>query len=233
VGNVAKLVVFDVDGTLLNSVRVDRICYIQSVREELGVDIGEDWRKFENVTDCGVFTEVYVKKFAREPTRGDIEKHESTLLRLVRESYARDRDSLREIPGAKRAIRLLSLDSEWDIGIATGNYRKVALFKLDKLNIGENNFPLVTSSEFISREEIVRNCVEAAKKWFDRRDFERVVSVGDSVWDAFAARRLNIPFIRIGGKKRDKFPNCLALKDFRDYQLFLKCLEKAEPPTSK
>lgn len=227
----AKLVIFDIDGTLLDSNKVDQISYIQSVEEELGIDIGTSWQNYKNITDSGVFTEIFEKKFSKKPTKEDIEKHENTILKLLNETCAKNRNSLKEISGAKKLIKKLGSDSEWHIGIATGAYRKVALFKLDKLNIGENSFPLVTSSEFISREEIIRNCIKISKKWYNRKNFERTVSIGDAIWDIIAASKLNIPFIGIDKRgKLNKFSNCLILKNFDNYKLFLEYLDKAEPP---
>jgi len=53
------LVVFDIDGTLTDTNKVDGVCYWQAVREVLGLAQEQpDWSGFRHVTDVGIAAEI-------------------------------------------------------------------------------------------------------------------------------------------------------------------------------
>ncbi len=50
-----RLVMFDIDGTLTDTVNVDKECYVRSLAEACGfVDIETDWSRYEHATDARV-----------------------------------------------------------------------------------------------------------------------------------------------------------------------------------
>ena len=63
------LVMFDIDGTLVDSARVDSRLYVRAVRETLGgeIYIDETWRPYAHVTDSGILDEILVQHRFREP----------------------------------------------------------------------------------------------------------------------------------------------------------------------
>ncbi|MEE2777050.1 MAG: hypothetical protein VYE73_09865 [Acidobacteriota bacterium] len=51
----STLVVFDLDATLIRSVRLDAECFKAAFREGFGLEVvGDDWQRFEHVTDQGI-----------------------------------------------------------------------------------------------------------------------------------------------------------------------------------
>jgi beta-phosphoglucomutase-like phosphatase (HAD superfamily) len=51
-----KLLIFDIDGTLTDTKRVDDECFINAFQDEYGVILtNTDWTTFVNVTDTGLF----------------------------------------------------------------------------------------------------------------------------------------------------------------------------------
>ena len=52
------LVMFDIDGTLLDSNGFDGLLYGEPVREILGVDVSPAWSSYRNVTDSGLLAEI-------------------------------------------------------------------------------------------------------------------------------------------------------------------------------
>ena len=47
-------VMFDVDGTLVQSYEFDEQCYLQAVEEVLGESLDSDWACYTHVTDSGI-----------------------------------------------------------------------------------------------------------------------------------------------------------------------------------
>ena len=64
------------------------------------------------------------------------------------------------------------------------------------------DIPAAFAEDGPSRESIVRAAIERAKAQYRVRHFERIVSVGDAVWDVRAARRLQLPFVGVGTGQR-------------------------------
>lgn len=52
------LVLFDIDGTLIESYDFDTACFQAATKDVLGVTIGPDWSRYHHVTDSGILTEV-------------------------------------------------------------------------------------------------------------------------------------------------------------------------------
>ena len=64
-----KLAVFDVDGTLLDNLESEDVCYATALREGLGVTtLNTDWRTYEHVTDEGIAVEAYQRAFSVPPS---------------------------------------------------------------------------------------------------------------------------------------------------------------------
>ena len=62
-----KLAVFDIDGTLVQSLAVDEACFVRAFAEVLGIeDIDTDWAHYDHVTDDGVTNQIVCER----PDRG-------------------------------------------------------------------------------------------------------------------------------------------------------------------
>ncbi|MCA1640363.1 MAG: HAD hydrolase-like protein, partial [Acidobacteria bacterium] len=86
------------------------------------------------------------------------------------------------------------------------------------------------ADDAVSREEILQIAIEKSLKKYGLAKFEKVVSIGDGVWDVRTAKNLNLDFIGIAsGKRADALRDAGAnyiIKDFRDYENFLEYLNK-------
>jgi beta-phosphoglucomutase-like phosphatase (HAD superfamily) len=51
-------VMFDIDGTLVESYELDSQCFIDAVHECTGLSISSDWSKYQHITDSGILNEV-------------------------------------------------------------------------------------------------------------------------------------------------------------------------------
>lgn len=53
-----NLVMFDIDGTLVESYDFDASCFVQAVQNVLDICIDTDWSKYVHVTDSGILDEI-------------------------------------------------------------------------------------------------------------------------------------------------------------------------------
>ncbi len=228
----AKLAIFDIDGTLVQSAEIDALCFIRSVREEFGItDIDERWESYRHVTDSGIFEEIFELNFFRKPTKPEIQRHVRRFSELLGEYYLKDPYEFQPVPGAPEIIDYLKEHSDWRYGIATGTWRETALLKLKFSGIDPGTAPLVSGSDAKTREAIVRKCIESSKLHYRVSGFGKIVSVGDGIWDFRTAAALRLGFIRIAPPTEKKaFPQCSTLSDYTDVTTFLSYMETAQPP---
>jgi len=95
-------ILFDIDGTLVDSMRVDSHLYARAVRETLGgnVYIDETWRPYVHVTDSGVLDEILVQHRFEEPLDELRSAVRRRFIELVRGHLDAGASVLREIRGA-------------------------------------------------------------------------------------------------------------------------------------
>lgn len=230
-----KLAIFDVDGTLTNTNSVDDECFVQAfadVKEVLGINT--NWSEYPHTTDSGIALHIFQERFGRAPHADELLRLKDRFVELLNEQYQSHQELFAEIVGAALALRRLKRESEWAIGVATGCWRASALLKLKVAGIEFDGIPAAFAEDGLSREEILQSVVSQALKNCGQNSFEKIVSIGDGVWDVRAAARLRMSFLGIGdeeGEARLRRAGAThVIEDFSDYDNFLSVLNEAEIP---
>ncbi len=79
-----QLVMFDIDGTLTETMKVDEECFVRSFVEVFGFnDIDTEWSHYPHVTDSGIFREVYASRMGRPPTALDASRFRRHFIELL------------------------------------------------------------------------------------------------------------------------------------------------------
>ena len=198
------LVVFDVDGTLVESEDFDGILYAQAIRNALKIEVDEDWSGYRHQTDSGILTEV----LDRNGSEGDRSlahvSVRSEFITLVSGYLAAHGDRLPEVPGARAFVSRLAARPDVAIGIATGGWKETAATKLRVIGLDPDSLSLASGSDAESRVEIMQ---VAEARALAGGAVDRKTYFGNRPWDREASRRLGWHFIGIGPevKHRTRF----------------------------
>lgn len=230
-----SLVIFDVDGTLTRTLRVDDDCFTRAFAAEFGVTgIDTDWDSYDSYTDTGIAGEIFRDRLGRPPSLEESARLVERFMALLREEAAAEPGLFQEIPGAAETLTRLREQKDWEISLATGCWLPSALFKLEQAGISGEGIPLATSDDSPVREEIVRLALARSRRFYRTGRFERVVYVGDGVWDVRMSSELKIAFIGIADPKESKLLQsqgaAVIRPDLRNYPGFLRDLARAAVP---
>jgi phosphoglycolate phosphatase-like HAD superfamily hydrolase len=193
-----KLAVFDLDGTLTQTNAVDDICFILAFADAGIDDLNDDWSEYQNITDSGVTHEAFLNRMGRTPTAEEVLRIVDRFVELLREHYASDAGRFRQTPGAASFLLNLQKSSQWRVAIATGCWSRSAQFKIEAAGLPINGCPAGFAEDGRSREAIVQAAIRRAADRYAENGFEKIVSIGDAVWDIRTAHRLQLPFVGIG-----------------------------------
>ena len=191
------LVVFDIDGTLVDSYGFDAELYTDAVRRVLGINIDTDWARYTNATDSGILDQV-IEETGVEGDRETIqERVQCEFTRLTDAYIKQNARGFKEIPGARAFIEHLEQIEDVALAIATGGWESTAKLKLRAIGLDPHQFALATASDAISRTEIIgiaayrslRGIKAARKTYF-----------GDGLWDKRASEALGYEFIGVGNR---------------------------------
>jgi len=82
-----KLAIFDMDGTLTNTNKVDGECFARSLQLEFGVDITSlPWDEDTHITGSGITYWIFQQVFARYPEAEEIQRLINRFVSLLKES---------------------------------------------------------------------------------------------------------------------------------------------------
>jgi beta-phosphoglucomutase-like phosphatase (HAD superfamily) len=208
------IILFDIDGTLVNSNGFDGRLYIEAVREILGIEIDDDWSRYKHVTDGGVLEELLDGigyDADRTPVRAAVE---SDLIRRV-EVYLSGRDrSLPEVPGARRFVEMLSALPGVSVGFATGGWQVSAIMKLRAIGLQPDITCMASGSDADRRTDIM---ALAERRLSKGQSVSRRTYFGDGPWDKDASAQLGFDFIAIG----DGVDHDVRFSDFRSAEEIL------------
>jgi phosphoglycolate phosphatase-like HAD superfamily hydrolase len=228
-----KLVLFDVDGTLLDNRGVDDLCYERAFRREFGVPrVDSDWSRFAHCTDSYITREILRVHLRRDATDDEVRRAREAYVAELHTAFAARESVHAPMTGAAAAIRALKRDG-WKLALASGGWRVSALLKLKHSRLPVTRLPGAFADDHVSREGITRIARERAE-FRAGREAERVVYVGDAVWDVKACRALGLPFVGIGradrGIRLRAAGASFVLADFANRRAFRDALDRATPP---
>jgi phosphoglycolate phosphatase-like HAD superfamily hydrolase len=198
-----KLVVFDLDGTLTATSAVDESCFVQAFADSLAIHhLSTNWLDYDHATDSAVTSQAFQTHFGRKPESTEISKVVERFVELLSGHHDLDSALFAEIPGALAFLAELHENPEWGIALATGGWKRSAEFKIRAAGLPLAKFPAAFAEDGPSREAIVQTAIDRASAWYQCREFERIVSVGDAVWDVRTARQLKLPFLGVADEPR-------------------------------
>jgi phosphoglycolate phosphatase-like HAD superfamily hydrolase len=191
-----NLIVFDIDGTLTDSVTIHKDAFIRAL-SLMGVEYDASaLREFKHYTDSFIAKSVFEEAMKIPFTEGRMNEFSRHLQAGIIE------EMIDEIDGAKQVVKALERESDFGVCFATGSIRKAAVYKLDSIGIGFDKRQLVASDRIHERERIVQLAINQASHVYKTPKFERIISIGDGVWDLNTAKALGLEFIGIGERNR-------------------------------
>ena len=220
------IAVFDIDGTLTDTMDVDVECYEAAILEDLGIQIPEDWAALQEITDSAILASACELQGRPAPERSTELRIASRVAQLLEAALSHSPERFQPIPGATTVFQFLA-QAGWDVVMATGAWQPSALVKLDAAGVPHDGIPLATSSDHRARRDIIQHAVAALRP----DEYGSVVYVGDGVWDGCAATELGYGFVGVGAGDTtaalEKVGATGVIPDFSDFELLLTTLDLA------
>jgi HAD superfamily hydrolase (TIGR01509 family) len=200
---------FDLDGTLIDSVYQHVLAW-QEALTAVGIELSV-WKLHRRI---GMSGGLFVTALVRE-TGGVLSPDQIRALNLAHaEAYARRRDTVRPLPGARELLAALT-ERKVKWAIATSGLAIAARPALDMLGLPPDT-PLVTRDQVRHAKPDPDLFLAAAERI--GVDIGSAIVVGDSIWDLLAARRARALGIGLlaGGYGREELERAGAYRVYAD-----------------
>jgi len=192
-----RLIIFDIDGTLLLSGTVARKLFERAFEEVFAMPPLLNGLSFAGRCDRGVLSLLLQRAQASERLASEFSHFAARYAALMREQYP-TAEGPRLMPGAKKLLLALSENPEVLLMIGSGNLPQTAQIKLQRFGLDtfflhgvygdlhEERVPLFAAALKLAREEL---------HWSGAR--ERAWIVGDTVSDVEAARKVGVKCLAV------------------------------------
>ena len=198
-----NLVIFDIDGTLTNTVCMDSDIFLNAFMNHLNInELNSNWYEYKYSTDSGFALEIFENHVGRLPADEEIDVIKEDFFNSLLSKITQNPASCDPVSGAETIFNEVLKTQRWDTAIATGGWEKSALMKLKYASIDYQNSPVASSDDHIERHEIIKVAIERSKQHYNKKLYDYVVYIGDRHWDYKAAQELGIGFIGIGDELR-------------------------------
>lgn len=189
------LVLFDIDGTLLDLHGAGRKSFALALEEAFGWKDEIQYIQFAGATDLDVLDQVF-RRHGRILTRADADHFFSIMPDKLHETSADAEVTI--YPGAVELVAALSEHPEITIGLVTGNIEACARIKLEKAGL-HGHFTLgAFGHEHGDRREIARMAKERAHASLPPgTSFSRTFLIGDTPSDITAAHHIGATSIAV------------------------------------
>jgi HAD superfamily hydrolase (TIGR01509 family) len=211
--------VFDLDGTLVDSVYVHVLAWQQALAE-VGVDT-DAYRLHRHVGSSGTLIIRYAQ---RESGRKLSKEQAATVHRRHEEIFQQLLPRPRPLPGAVEMFRALG-DARIPHAIATASYRPLINPSLDALGLGHDATVVEGKGELHGKPE--PDLFLASRKRLGVQ-VEECIIVGDAVWDHVAARRAGMLSVGVltGGYGEEELYHAGAFRVYRHIADLLQNLDE-------
>lgn len=210
-----KLVIFDIDGTIIDSVQSDDACFVQSFKDLFNLDLhGLDWGQFKNITDSGLTNDIFLKYFNRPPLNREILNLKEHYYNLLTEQIG----AITEIEGAHEFVNYLEQEPSYTMAFATGGWEMTALLKSGASNVDIRKYTYKTADDHFNRAQMLQLAIDDSLRLHGVTEFESITSIGDGMWDKTTAEELGVEFIGVDYHQNGKLKETGVSRVIRDYR---------------
>lgn len=197
------LVMFDVDGTLCNTHKIDHEIYFQAIKDVLELEPPESLINFTHHSDPGILTEMVMNSLERDITTKEYNAVRDHFSDVIMDILMEDPSQSPEIAGALKLFNQLRETEGVIVAIATGGWGPSACFKLATAGFDVERVTMASADDDYERKEIMKICQVRALKKAKVQKFESITYVGDGPWDEEATEALNWRFVGVGERVKD------------------------------
>jgi len=186
-----KIVLFDVDGTLVKAGGSGLKALNRAIVEMGGKDNICDFFELQGSTDKANFTSAFFAAFGRKPSRKEFLGLQKRYLKLLPGEVGRAVKEKRyiKIRGIKKFLGVLAKREEVLIGLGTGNLKEGAYLKLGPSGFSHYFLRGGFGTDSFKREKVLLKAVERAEKILKEKiKPEQVYVIGDTEKDIEAAK---------------------------------------------
>lgn len=196
----SHLVLFDIDGTLIQSGPGWKETFFEAVSELLEAPIRNPTQPFAGKTDGQICREILID-FGKNPHANDalVEKMMCAYLDLAEKKIRKNKLNVELLPGVVELLEFLSKDSRILLGLLTGNYRRGSHLKLGCAKI-DHFFKTGAWGDDHWERKLLPGIAAKRAKEDHGLDFtpERIVVIGDTILDIDCARHHGARVIAVG-----------------------------------
>lgn len=219
------LVIFDIDGTLSDTVELDDSIIIDTFRTLFKLNIAKkDWEESKIITtgtDLGTFNYFYPKIGIRVSYKSCLKMFKEKFIETLNSKIDLLKDKIVEIKGAKNFLKILNEQNNFDIALATGSFFESGILKLQAVGIDYSEFVYASSDNSPIRKDIIKFAIQQSNEK-SGKNYDKITYFGDGFWDYQASKYLNINFIKIG----NNFNTDSDIISFSNYSDIAKILEQ-------
>ncbi|MEM9919315.1 MAG: HAD hydrolase-like protein [Bacteroidota bacterium] len=228
------LIIFDIDGTLLYSNKIDSQCFADTYESIYGKAFPSiDWHNYPHVSDTTIFDTVIQDQFGRPSTTEEVNLFQDAFVDLICQRRLEKPDEFREVPAACQTVERLLADGQYLVGIATGGWERPARVKLSHIQLPTNDLIMSFADGKPTREDIIQEVLDEVDQ--RKESIRRIVYIGDAPWDVRTTRNIAMPFVGIR-RKGDaglllEMGASHVLQDYSDFDAFIRATELAQVPS--
>lgn len=223
-----KLVLFDLDGTLVYTGAAGRKALTQAMKELYGKSPAFDHNLISGRTDTDNFSLVYQLLKGKKPTQSEMKKIQAKYLEILPKEVQKSckAKQYKFVPGIKKLLAQLSKEKDIILGLGTGNVEEGAKIKLVPSRLLNYFVCGGYGADGHSREEMLQAAVTRAEKKFKTKfSPDQIFIVGDTHRDVLAAKACGFHSAAVtcgfgDPKLLQRAAAELQLKNFNDIQSF-------------
>jgi len=222
-----KLVLFDIDGTLIGGKHGHPKSYGDAIKAIHNIDFDVDWRGVQGMTDQQILTESLLKKsISKEIIQENMDKYMVEMKKSFNKSIVDS--TIHPLEGVKELIiRLKSGDTL--LGLVTGNLVSIAQAKLEKLSLWKYFDVGGFGSDDINRTNLVKLAIKRATEKFGFKFNDNTFLFGDAPQDMKAGKEAGVKTVGVttGVYSKEQLENAGAdflLEDLKDTKKVLKII---------
>ncbi len=226
-----NLVMFDIDGTLVEWNPIFDELYVKTIKEYMDIqEVDTNWKRYRNSTDSDITAQIIEENMGRSATTEDINTIRDSYVKKVQALTLDNPDCFCEIAGAGEILTEMINLPDTILAIATGNWEETSLIKLKMNNLFFPELTIATASDALSRDSIMKTAEKHVRKQLNYNSINTIVYVGDTVWDIHASFKNGYHFIGIAtGEKVARLRNEGAkwiIPNYQDKDKFFNILKE-------